>query len=636
MSEKPTRRSLRAAADDPAPVGDESAFPGTLEDLFDAPETVTKPRRPLLKSFRFWVPISLLVLLVGGTGATVYYGSQLADQAFAARDSLQAAIPLASTVKDQVLAGDTEQAQATAEELKALTAEAREHADGRAWRLAESVPFIGPNLAAVRTVAVVVDDLVVDALQPATALSIDSFKPVDGRIDVDALETASDLVDEVAIAVGNARQALDGIDTEELVDQVSSGVRQLDGALTQIEPLIEPAQKALAVLPGILGADEPRRYLVLVQNNAESRGTGGNPAALLVVGIDNGEISIQEQASSSDFNNGRRQPIIELDPQTAALYGDKVGRYMQDVTLTPDFTESAAIMGAFWEESFGTPIDGTVSIDPVALSYFMQATPPVTLPRDGVLITGDEVLTADNVVSTLLNEVYFRYSDPRMQDAYFALAAGAVFDTLTSADDPRALVEQVIRAVDEGRLLYAPKSEAEAEAIAGTRFTGTLPTDNSEITMVGSYINDITEGKLNYYMNTAVDVVANCQAEPSFEVTTTVESILQPGEVRGLASYISPGRFFPKGVISTDVVLYGPVGARFVSAAVDGSTVSPRAFEHLGRPAVKINVQNQPATTRTVTAVFEAGAGEYGPVEAWYTPMVRETPVTVSAAGCGG
>lgn len=636
MSEKPTRRSLRAAADEPAPVGDEPAFPGTLEDLFDAPETVTKPRRPLLKSFRFWVPISLLVLLVGGTGATVYYGSQLADQAFAARDSLQAAIPLASTVKDQVLAGDTEQAQATAEELKALTAEAREHADGRAWRVAESVPFIGPNLAAVRTVAVVVDDLVVDALQPATALSIDSFKPVDGRIDVDALEAASDLVDEVAIAVGNARQALDGIDTEELVDQVSSGVRQLDGALTQIEPLIEPAQKALAVLPGILGADEPRRYLVLVQNNAESRGTGGNPAALLVVGIDNGEISIQEQASSSDFNNGRRQPIIELDPQTAALYGDKVGRWMQDVTLTPDFTESAAIMGAFWEESFGTPIDGTVSIDPVALSYFMQATPPVTLPRDGMLITGDEVLTADNVVSTLLNEVYFRYSDPRMQDAYFAVAAGAVFDTLTSADDPRALVEQVIRAVDEGRLLYAPKSEAEAEAIAGTRFTGTLPTDNSEITMVGSYINDITEGKLNYYMNTALDVVANCQAEPSFEVTTTVESILQPGEVRGLARYISPARFFPKGVISTDVVLYGPVGARFVSAAVDGSAVSPGVFEHLGRPAVKINVQNQPATTRTVTAVFEADAGEYGPIEAWYTPMVRETPVTVSAAGCGG
>ena len=344
--------------------------------------------------------------------------------------------------------------------------------------------------------------------------------------------------------------------------------------------------------------------------------------------IDDGAISIAQQASSSDFNNGRPRPIVELDPQTVALYGDKVGRWMQDVTTTVDFTESAAIMEAFWAESFGTPIDGFISIDPVALSYLMRATSPVTLPN------GD-VLTADNVVSTLLNEVYFRYDDPEQQDLYFALAAGAVFDTLTSADDSRALIEQVVHAVEEGRLLYVPASDAEAELIAGTRITGTLPTGNDEITMVGSYINDITEGKLNYYMDTAVEVVATCDAQPRFEVTTTVTSTLQPDQVAGLARYISPGRFFPRGVISTDVVLYGPVGARLVSTSVNGSEVSAHSVEHLGRPAAKINIVNRPAETHTVSAVFEADPGAFGPVEAWYTPMVRETPVTIHAPGCG-
>ena len=37
---------------------------------------------------------------------------------------------------------------------------------------------------------------------------------------------------------------------------------------------------------------------------------------------------------------------------------------MPDITLTPDFTESAELMRAYWAESFGTPIDGVVSFDP--------------------------------------------------------------------------------------------------------------------------------------------------------------------------------------------------------------------------------------------------------------------------------
>lgn len=372
---------------------------------------------------------------------------------------------------------------------------------------------------------------------------------------------------------------------------------------------------------------------MLAQNNAESRGTGGNPASLIMIHVDDGAISIAQQASSADFDNGRATPITELDPQTVALYGDKVGRYMQDVTTTPDFTESARVMGAFWAESFGTPIDGTVSIDPVALSYLMVATGPVTLPN------GD-VLTSENVVSTLLNDLYFRYPDPEVQDAYFATAAAAVFDALTGVQHPRALVDQVVRAADEGRILYVPTVPAEIDAVAGSRLSGKLPADNGEVTMVGSYVDDITEGKLDYYLDTALTVTSDvCTVDaataPTFTVSTTLTSALQPGDVAGLARYISPARFFPKGTISTDLVVYGPVGASFASASVDGAAVAATPVEHLGRPAVRINVVNDPATVREVSVTFTGTAGAaYGPIEAWHTPMVRATPVTIDVPGC--
>ncbi|GAD35046.1 CAS/CSE protein involved in chromosome segregation [Microbacterium sp. TS-1] len=594
-----------------------------------------KQKRPLLRSFRLWVPVGVLVLIiaVGVVGGLMAKG--IADRAFAARDALQSAIPLASTAKEQVLASDTDGAQSTVARLKELTAEARAQADGDLWRFGEVVPVAGQNLTAVREVAETIDDLVVNALEPASGLSLSSLAPKEGRIDVVQLDVASDILDRAASSLAEARATVDGIDQTALVEQVASGVAQLDDALAQIEPIVEPAQKTLSVLPGILGAEGPRNYLVLVQNNAESRGTGGNPASLVMITADNGSIAITQQASSTDFNNGRANPIVELDPAAVALYGDKIGRYMQDVTTTPDFPDSARIMGAFWQEQFGTRIDGTLSIDPVALSYIMNATGAVTLPN------GDN-LDSSNVVSSLLNEVYFRYSNPLVQDAYFAAAAGAVFDSITSVSNPRALVDQVARAADEGRILYVPTSPAEAEIIAGSRMTGQLPSDNSEITMVGSYVNDITEGKLDYYMDTAVAVSSDvCSVDastsPSFTVSSSLTSTLQPGDVDDLARYISPAKYFPKGVISTDLVLYGPVGATFTSAAVDGNPVNATPIEHLGRPAVKINVVNDPATSHTVTANFTGAADQpYGPIQVWHTPMVRDTPVAVDAPGCAG
>lgn len=599
-----------------------------------------RPRRPLLRSFRFWVPIGILLVIVAVAVVSSLVGKAIADRAFAARDALQSAIPLASTAKEQVLAGDTEGARASVARLRELSAEAREQAGGDLWRFVEGVPVAGANLAAVREVAETIDDLVLEALEPATSFSLASLTPVDGRVDVGQIAVASEVIDRAAAALARARSTVDGIDRSGLIDQVSSGVAQLDDALLQVEPIVVPAQKTLAILPGMLGADGPRNYLVLVQNNAESRGTGGNPAALVLITADNGEISITQQASSTDFDNGRPDPIVELDPAVVSLYGDKVGRYMQDVTTTPDFADSARIMGAFWAEEFGTPIDGTLSIDPVALSYLMEATGPVALP-DG------STLDSSNVVSTLLNEVYFRFDtgnsliDNRRQDAFFAAAAAAVFDSVTSVRDPKLLVDKVAHAAQEGRILYVPNSPAEAEVVEGSRMAGALPEDNAEVTMIGSYVNDVTEGKLDYYIDTAVAVSSDvcsvsANAAPSFTVSSTLTSTLEPGEVSGLASYISPGRYFPKGVISTDLVLYGPVGAALTSVTVDGEPVEFAPVEHLGRPAVKVNVVNEPATSRTVSAVFAGAAGrEYGPMEVWHTPMVRETAVALDTPGCG-
>jgi len=590
-----------------------------------------KPRRPLLKSARFWVPIGVLVMLIVTGVAGGVAAKKLYDQAMSAKSDLEQAIPLVGQVQQSMLVGDTAKAKTTITQITALTSAAKAKTSTDLWKNVEWVPVAGPNLAAVRVAADSVDALVRDAVSPLTAIDLQALMPKDGAFDVKNLTALADDITRADTTVKRIQHDLAGLDRSALIPQVASGITKLDDELAKIGPVLTPAHNALTILSKALGSNGPQHYLLVFQNNAESRGTGGNPAAVALLTAENGKITLTQQAGSGDFHNAREQPIIPLDPQLEALYGTKIGRWIQDSTLSPDFTDTANIVRAYWAESFGTPIDAVASFDPVALSYLLRAIGPVTLP------TGD-VLTADNAVPLLLNEVYARYPDGAEQDAFFASAAKAVFDGLLSSHpDPKTLLDALSKAANEGRLLYAPGAKEQAELLAGTPVGGNMPADNAKTTDLGVYLDDITEGKLDYYMRMSIAAKSTqCQAgaTPTFTSTVTLKNTLDPGAVADLPVYIAPGRFFPKGDVSTDMYLYGPVGSALTGVTVNGQPFSGTAMPHLGRTAVKVNVLTHPGEAVTIEATFTAPAGSFGPLEVRHTPMVAETPVTIDAPGC--
>lgn len=590
-------------------------------------------RRPLLKSARFWVPIVILLVLIGLAIAGFLAGKQLYGHAMAAKADLEKAIPLVDTVQQQMLDGDTAGSKATIAQISQLTASAEKETTGQLWKSAEWVPVAGPNLVAARVVAGSVNDLVTHAITPLTAIDLKALMPKDGAIDVANLQKLAATIETADASVTRIRTSLDKLDRSALIDQVASGVAKLDAAMAKIEPTVTPIHNALTILPKALGADGPQHYLLIFQNNAESRGTGGNPAAIAMLTAENGKISLTQQAGSQDFHNGRTDPIIPLNPETEALYGTKIGRYIQDSTLSPDFSETAQIVRAYWAESFGTPIDAVASFDPVALSYLLRAIGPVTMPAPF-----GETLTTDSAVPLLLNQVYAKYPDPAVQDQFFAAAAKSVFDAMvTTHADPKALLMALVQASNEGRLMYSPGDKAQADLLAGTPVGGNMPTDNAKTTALGVYIDDITEGKLDYYMQMGISASSTqCQkgAAPTFTTTVTMQNTLDPAAVPTLPVYIAPGRFFPKGDVSTDMYFYGPVGSTLTGVTIDGQPVAVGGQPHLGRTAVKVNVNTSPGQTATIAASFSAPAGTYGALEVRHTPMVKPTPVTIETPGC--
>lgn len=583
--------------------------------------TVDSPLRARRRFYRrpwFWVLV--VVLLVVAALAIIAAGALIA------RDRLQAVVPLTSTLKDQLVAGDTAGATLTALEIQENTGEAAAWTGNPAWRLGELVPGVGANLTAVRVAAEASDLLADDAIVPMSGVQIEALKPVNKVFDVAAIADMEPAVVSANEAVSTARANVLAVDRDSLIGPVADAVDELQSALDDASGITQAMSAAVQILPAALSDSEPRNYLMIFQNNAEVRATGGNPAALLLVTVHDGAIAIGQQASSTDFS-AAATPITTLDPETQAIFGDAVGTRLRDSTMTPDFPTSAALVQAWWQSRFGTTVDGVFSFDPVALSYLVKATGPIALP------TGDQ-LTSDGLVPLVLSEVYARYPRTTDQDAFFAATSAAVFETVASGQSAlTGLLPQLSKATEEGRLLFWSSRPDEQALLAGSRIAGTLPADNVEATTVGVYLNDFTLYKMSYYLDATVTASAGCARGDVTTQLTLASSAPIAGA--GLPSYVV-GPVNP-GVILTDAIVYGPVGASVGEVLIDGAPATVVASAQIaGRPVVRVSVPLQPGQQSTVAASFTGATGELGEVEVRWTPMVRATELAVSeATSCG-
>ncbi|MFJ4166462.1 DUF4012 domain-containing protein [Microbacterium sp. NPDC089698] len=597
-----------------------SSTPPSRRDLRErsAERLESKPRRR--RRIWPWIVGGVFLVLIVVAVAGGIIGKQVYDKAMSARGHLEAAMTGVQQVQKSVLAGDLDAAAKSSATVSAQTAAAVAATKGWQWDFAEKLPMVGSNLSAVRTVAEVTDGLATEVVKPAASVKLSDLNIADGRIDPASITALSKTFESVDAGIQKATAALGKVDKAQLVGQVADGVTKLDTELTKLGPTMSTAREVLSVLPDALGAKGPRTYLLMFQGNSEARSLGGNAAQFLPITVDNGTITRGTVVSSSDFKHqGSPDPVVDLDPQAVNIFGDKIGRYTPDFTMIPNLPDSVRILRAWWARDIGTNFDAVLSIDPVTLSYILEATGPVALA------TGDQ-LTAQNAVPLLLNEVYFRYPTGPEQDAFFASAADTIFSAVTSGKaSPVKLIQALFRASDEGRLLYLSADPQQTQLVDNSRMSGIMPTDDKEKSVLGVYLNDNTGSKKSYYLDMKIDA---CRTDQVVKGTMTLTSSLTEEEAGKLPSYIT-GPYFAPGDISSFAVFYGPVGGSLTSITIDGQPANILSQgEHLGRPAVKIEVFSHFADTHTVNVEFKA-PGPGGPLTVWTTPMSRATPTTV-------
>lgn len=449
-----------------------------------------------------------MALLVAGAAVVVllvWAGAAL----LGLRSAAQVAAGHAREVSTALQDADTASALAAGRAAAEATARAHDRAEALPLRLGSRLPLGGPLLTDTRALVAAADTAVgagaLPVLEVADRLGADGGAGLlreDGSIDVDALAGAALVVEDAAEALDGADERAAAVDPDRFPASMRPQVVAAREGIAAVSDALSLVGPALTVAPDALGARGPRSYLVVFQNPAELRPTGGLFGTWASVDVDEGRVRLSGVGANDDFT-GVRSPASGLGPEQRAYYGDGPVR-LTNANLSPDFTVAAPLLVGAWEELGRPAPDAVVALDP-------QGMAPL-LGRGSLEVPGGPAISADTVVDVLLRQAYrdFADGDGAARDRYLSNVVGTVFEQALGggALTPTTL-SGVADAARRGHLLaWSPVAPLQA-VLEGAGLAGALPDPGPGAARV--HLTNVDGSKLDYFLT--LDAATTCPGE---------------------------------------------------------------------------------------------------------------------------
>jgi len=485
------------------------------------PQPSSKTHTPPLKNpFRFfakirnlgWLLVLVLVLALSWKAARL---AQLASAAHTDLTQLEMVVDHPTT-ESLVSAGPI--LAAARQDLSAL----RREAAPLLWLgpLLSWAPGYGPDLAAARPLLGLADNLLIAAdetyvgLSPLLqALRSKTEDPLPAQV-INYLEAAQPRLQTAQQAIDQAISARSEIKSETLSSPTRSLIEKVDGFL----PLMRDGLVIAAAAPELLGADRPKTYLILLENQDELRATGGFISAVGTVVVNRGSLTsltIEDSYALDDFS--LRYPLA---PEPLRKYMLAPVWLLRDSNWSPDFPAAAALAEALYQAARPQPaIDGVLALDQSAIRLVLGATGPIQLAGT------PEPIGVNNVQDYMraawapapgegLTRDWWLHRKDFMQSM-----AAALINKIpgTSWTD---LSQAAKQALDERHVMIWLKDSPVATVLAGQGWDGAIQPGSGDYVMVVD--SNVGFNKVNAVVQTKVNYSVDFSAPAKPEATLTV------------------------------------------------------------------------------------------------------------------
>ncbi|TAK04091.1 DUF4012 domain-containing protein [Patescibacteria group bacterium] len=350
------------------------------------------------------------------------------------------------------------------------------------------------------------------------------------------LSEASDLISRVPVASvpEGSRDALEALK------------RRLPVLASGLAELLENADLALTAL----GADGAKRYVLVFQNDAELRATGGFMGSFAEVELAEGRIVRMHVPGGGTYDvRGMMRRFLSAPGPLTLL---SARWEFQDANWFPDFPTSARQIIQFYEEAGGTSVDGVVAVNASLLPDLLEVMGEVEMPGYARTVTADNVLLeAQKIV-----EIEYDREENRPK-AFIGDLSGALLERAAAlpVDAFPALLDRLARSLVERDVqVYFTDQELERR-VRDLGWGGELKRTDGDYLMVVD--TNLGGGKTDRVIDEAVDVSVAVDADGTVTDTVTVTR----------THYGEPGALFT-GVNNVDYLrLYVPKGSVLLSAS---------------------------------------------------------------------
>ncbi|MBR3258165.1 MAG: DUF4012 domain-containing protein, partial [Eggerthellaceae bacterium] len=250
---------------------------------------------------------------------------------------------------------------------------------------AKSLPFIGRDLKAVSQLVSTLENLWSSALTPMleAARAYPTTNLFDGTrgADLTALVALLGVADSAVPALREAAASLDSLPEFRMakLGEAFDPVRVLAAdAKDQLQTYGDSLERFAGIAKGLIGEEGNRTYLIVYQNTAELRATGGVPAIVGTLTMENGVPTLGDFGLFGSMMADQTPEAAGIGEVELAISRDGAAQ-TRGANYLPDFSQAASIWAAAFEEKTGTPIDGVIALSPHMLQRLLNFAGGITL-----------------------------------------------------------------------------------------------------------------------------------------------------------------------------------------------------------------------------------------------------------------
>ena len=532
----------------------------------------------------------LLVALVAAAFAAVGSAKEMKSQATQVLQDVK-------SIQTAIGENDYAAAAQSAQQASELTGSIAGELSSPLWMVASIIPVYGQDISGMRDLMTALDDAFDEGLVPLTktleANPPDSLISADRRINVAAVTQLLDAVQDAAPSMQKCADVAESL-PEMHIDQLKSVVDPAKEKLTTINATFQKAAALAPVAGPVLGANGNRMYLIVAQNSAELRSSGGFPGSMGTLEIRDGEIILNDFSKVYDVLTDTNPSSVSITDEEYALFGAAGMDCPRDAGIDPDFTRVASIWAASYEERNVAHLDGVISITPSVVQDILAIVGPVTL-SDGTELTGS------NATKVLQSDIYWKYlaegADPdgtggAVTDALFAQAAHETFNKLVSnlnADTLIKFASCMAKDMEDRTVMFWLTDEGEQAILASLDCSGAL-NDDPMRPELGVFFSLWVGSKMGWYVdidNQVLESKKNADGSYTYKMQTTFTDTVSFEEIASGGEYIIGDIYdYEYGVLYPCLYIYAPAGGS-ISNLESNSSVAFEEARHDGLQAFK-------------------------------------------------